>query len=221
MKKKIEAKSKDTEKRIPIVMAVGYNGTGKSYSKKDKHMIDFDSPDKRLSYKFEPDTELLKFAEEFSNTCKLLSAKDYVSENEKYHIRYKNFLQQRLKQPTTSIFRIGHSSKRIEINRKYIIAEKDMTPNFIFAMILWCIVRFETYEIHPFSPYDLADMITLDYYLKTGRPPKDFIRGMNRQLAISVEAGMCPPDFFERCKNIKLYLKKKNKRNDSSPQKDS
>jgi hypothetical protein len=47
----------------------------------------------------------------------------------------------------------------------------EITKNYIYFLILWCVVQQKTDKLIE------SDILTLQYYLTTGRPVKDIIKG--------------------------------------------
>ena len=116
-------------------------------------------------YRFLPDSNLLRFAKQFSDNYKKAPVGEYFSYNEKYHIRY----LKRIKDTNTGA-RISGVTGIIEID-KTIFKSKEYTPDFVFFIILWCVVCGEQKDIK------LADKITIEYYLTTGRSRKNLALG--------------------------------------------
>ncbi len=127
-----------------------------------------------ITTSFVPDEELLNFATEFSSQYKSLSAGSYCSDNDQYKIK----LNERNKDSktgrvTNSAFRIGRISNIIEID-KFMSENENYTPDFLFFIILWCIVC-KRY-IHS-EQYEVLDKITIEYYLTTKRSKPNLLKG--------------------------------------------
>lgn len=126
---------------------------------------------KPISKKDFPDKELIALADEFSNNYKILSDGEYFSENKKYHITYGVLNDPNTKMEGSTPGRVDIYTGVIGLSRKKLINNKKYTSNFVFALIIWSSKR-----QHALSEME-ADMITLKYYLTTGRPLKDFLIG--------------------------------------------
>lgn len=123
-----------------------------------------------MDYKFQPDEELLGFAETFSENWNIVGPGDYVSPGDKkYHVKYVEKITTNGREPTTNIL-VEYPSGMIVISKSKL--EKLETNNdYIFFMILWCIVQREERDLAK------ADITTMEYYLKTGRLPKNVLLG--------------------------------------------
>lgn len=120
---------------------------------------------------FIPSMELLELATWFSLNYKHIAPGTYKSSNEKYTISY----VQDLNVPTKTLARIGHDSGIIQISKKQ-ARNSSYTDHFIFYLILWCVCRRT-------DPSEItADRLTLEYYLKTGRPAHDIYEGCRELL---------------------------------------
>ena len=117
-----------------------------------------------LKIEFNPDKELLDFAEFFSKNWKILVLDKYNSYHNNYMINYVDDINN----PFDTVVRIGQTTKIIEIS-KHGLTSCDANENFIFYIILWCIVDFELKNTFN------SDKTTLTYYLKTKRSIKDLM----------------------------------------------
>ena len=122
-----------------------------------------------------PDQELLDFAKSFSEKYTILSAGEYFSKDQKYHISYFDELFDNSSQALSTNCRVSHSSGIMEFSKKRLMVE-DCTPDFVFFLILWLdtksnVVRDRTYS----DTY--VDAILLEYYLTTGRSVSNLIKG--------------------------------------------
>lgn len=123
--------------------------------------------------KFKPDTELLKFAEDFSAKYKKLKAGTYQSEDSLYTIKYLNGIKDgRTGKPLTTVARVSQTTGIIELDKKTLLRNKGANKNFVFYIILWCIVRRYYSET-----YYEADMLTTQYYMTTSRSKKNILAG--------------------------------------------
>lgn len=119
-------------------------------------------------YTFEPNEELVAFAETFSENWNIVGVGDYVSPGDKkYHIKYEEMILENGVEPTTNI--VVHKSGAIIISKAK-LQKYETNNDYIFFMILWCIVLKEIGGDH-----SKADLITMDYYLRTGRLPKNVL----------------------------------------------
>lgn len=131
--------------------------------------------------KLSNNSELLNFAKHFSNTYTTLSTGTYHSENNKYQIEFtEKFID------LITPVRVGNSSGKIEIARN-IIMNEEYTPDFIFYMIIWSVIKFDLTKIESDyeSAYELADEIATDFYLTTKRSPKNLLKGYIILLSIT------------------------------------
>lgn len=130
------------------------------------------------TYTFEPDKELLDFADYFSKNYKTLpigitlegSGGDYFSDNKKYHIKYVDkIIDITGHEPKTDV-RIGHTTKVIEVSKSFLDTFEN-NSDYLFFVILWCIVKVESKERNDSK----ADITTMEYYMKTGRSVKNVL----------------------------------------------
>lgn len=122
--------------------------------------------DKLFKITFNPDEELIDFATSFSDNYPKLKVGLYQSRTQKYNIKYlpkltDNKTGERVYTGARVVMDGGntgliHIDKSIFKNKKY-------TPDFVFFIILWCIVQ------HRFENLLLSDKITAEYYVKTKR----------------------------------------------------
>lgn len=121
--------------------------------------------------KFEPSASLLQMAEYFSDNWEKLSFGCYSSDDNNYHIEYMEKIRdKKTNQLVNTSIRIGHTSGIIEIS-KFELMKLEITKNYIYFLILWCVVQQKTDKLIE------SDILTLQYYLTTGRPVKDIILG--------------------------------------------
>lgn len=119
---------------------------------------------------FTPTKELIRFADKFSANWKNLSVGDYYSENKKYSIVYSEKITEKNGEEPNTNARIGHVSGVIEISKSKLI-EQETNENFLFFIILWCIVQSETHNLIE------SDRLVMEYYKTTDRPVIDVIKG--------------------------------------------
>ncbi len=124
----------------------------------------------KLQYK--PDKELVKFADEFSANYRMLSVGTYVSDKDKYTIRYLS----RIKESPTGA-RISRETKVIQLD-KAVLKDKAYTPDFVFFLIISCVI----YDKFPDKDIKSHDEIACDYYLTTGRATKNIMTGITKLL---------------------------------------
>lgn len=118
------------------------------------------------NFKFVPDAELLKFADEFSKVYKLYSAGDYFSDNKKYHIRYLDTLEK-----SNTPARVCINNGKIELVKDKLLSEK-YTSDYVFYIIFWCIIETKVTNLK------VSDKVALDYYATTGRSIKNVLKGI-------------------------------------------
>ena len=73
------------------------------------------------------------------------------------------------KEYSTNI-RVGLSSGIIEVSKSKLLA-LESNPDYVFFMVLWCAVEYNL------KSNIQSDIITLKYYLKTGRSVKNIMLG--------------------------------------------
>lgn len=129
-------------------------------------MIRMDITDINTSNEFEPSEDLLELADTFSKNWEKLNYGAFCSNDKKYHIDY----VKEIKYPVETIARIGHTSKIINISKDDLISI-NATPNYVFFLILWCIVDLEI------KNRLISDEITINYYKKTNRSIRDLYLG--------------------------------------------
>lgn len=126
-----------------------------------------------VKYKFEPSEELLEFADSFSKQWKSLEdSNNYFSSNDNYQINYGDILK--IGEPIRSTFFIVSQNTGIIRVSKSKLQELNITDDYVFFTILWCVVEFNITNIKE------SDRITLEYYKKTGRSIKNIIEGYIR-----------------------------------------
>jgi hypothetical protein len=147
------------------------------------------------------DAELINFAKQFSDSYKNLKIGEYFSENSKYHIKYlPELMDVRIKAPLAVGARIEIKTGIIELNR-FIFKSKEYTPDFLFYIIIWCVVR---NTIEGRNDIRNADKMTVEYYLTTGRSIKNLAVGCLNLFSIA-DAPECN---VERYKLIEQMLDK-------------
>lgn len=117
---------------------------------------------------FNPNEELLAFAETFSENYHMIEAGDYISPGDnKYHIKYVDKITtDGAERPVNMVV---EPSGMIVISRSKLEAF-ETNPDFVFYLILWFVVRRNT------TDESKADAITMEYYIKTGRSAKNVIK---------------------------------------------
>ena len=146
---------------------------------------------------FEPDSELLKFANWFSKNHKTLSVGEYFSDDKKYHISYLDRIVLHSGSISETGARVSDTTGRIELDKTKISDEK-FTHDFIFFLIIWCVVKFDCVKSNNLSDMSV-DKIALDYCSGIGLSTKDIINGVH---------GLIPIHLHEqnRIDNLKKYL---------------
>jgi len=126
------------------------------------------------SLSFQPNEELLGIAETFSENWNLVGPGDYVSPGEKkYHIKYVDKITTDGQEQTTNIL-VEYPSGMIVISKDKL--HKLVTnSDYVYFMILWCIVQREI--VADRNDLEQVDVITMEYYLTTGRLPKSVVDG--------------------------------------------
>ncbi len=135
---------------------------------------------------FTPDSDLLKFAEWFSNNHKLISAGMYYSHDKKYSIDY---IERKDETVGKRNFAIGHTTKSMIFTKE---ALNDYSGNYIFYIVLWLAYFGTLIGKEPSSENKrifITDKAVLDYYLTCGRSiiniMVDFIQSVSQKLPIS------------------------------------
>ena len=123
-------------------------------------------------YVFTPDKELIAFANEFSKMYKKVRVGEYCSSNNKYHIKY----LARIKNKNTGKAlatgaRISNMTGIIELD-KFIYKSKEYTPDFLFFIIIWCVVCRENK-----GNMKLSDKNAIKYYKTTKRSKRNIMKG--------------------------------------------
>lgn len=108
--------------------------------------------------KFEPDNELQKFAYWFCVNYKELEPGTYTSEKYKYRIRYLNDLFD----GHDIVNRVSNTTGVIEFNRTSLLKHEELTYNFVYFAIVWCVIKFQTKYNDP-----SVDIIAIEWYLTT------------------------------------------------------
>lgn len=124
-----------------------------------------------MGTQFQPDEELLGIAETFSENWNIIGPGDYVSPGDKkYHIKYVDKITTDGSEQASNIV-VEYPSGMIVISKDK-LHSLQTNNDYVFFMILWCVVNRETRD-------DLAktDIITMEYYLQTGRLPKNVLNG--------------------------------------------
>ncbi len=113
--------------------------------------------------------EFLSFAEYFSDNYRNLSTGNYISDNQKYHIRYLNQIKD-IHGNIVRLARVGITTRVIELS-KYDLSSEKITSDFVFYFIIWCAIESKELNVK------LTDRIALDYYLKTECSKSNLIAG--------------------------------------------
>ena len=127
--------------------------------------------------KFKPNEELLDFAKDFSSNYKKLKAGKYSSVDGKYHLWYMD----RIKDKDTgrivdTVARVSAITGVVEFDRKWFLAQKNVTSNFVFYLIIWHDVMKWLHDIGNPSAIQ-ADAIANELYISTGRSKKEIVVG--------------------------------------------
>ena len=124
----------------------------------------------KMETTFEPDQELLAFAETFSENWNIIGPGDYVSPGDKkYHIKYVDRITVDGEEKTTNIL-VENPSGMIVISRDK-LRKLETNDDYIFFMVIWCIIQREILDT------EKSDIRTMEYYLTTGRLPKNVMTG--------------------------------------------
>lgn len=92
-------------------------------------------------FKFEPSSSLLQMAEYFSDNWEKLSVGNYSSDDNNYHINYMEKIRDKnTNQLINTPVRVGFTSGIIEIS-KFELIKSEITKNFLFFLILWCVIE--------------------------------------------------------------------------------
>lgn len=183
MAKKIKStvdKTKRSRKTI-ISNAIGISKTAIIIKEIEKKQI-----------QFSPTPELLIFANEFSESYKVLTADkegvSYVSNDKQYHIKYfDHIFKINDYRAINSPSRTGHNTKIIEISKNKLIELKSKN-DFVFFLILWGVQILVNLPKGDMK----TDKQVLNYYLTTGRSIKNVATG-----------------FIKMCSNTDTELNKK------------
>ncbi len=125
---------------------------------------------------FQPDEELVMFAEDFSKRYTQFSVGEYESKNKKYHISYcGTLIDHETKAESDSIAGQNPETGAIEFSRAK-LQGTDITPDGIFFIILWCYARGR------YSSAIETDMAVMPFYMLTGKSRASVIEFMNRNV---------------------------------------
>lgn len=119
---------------------------------------------------FTPDEELIEFANDFSKKYQTLSPGEYFSSQKHYHIRYLEKLALKNGLFSKTGIRVGNSSGIIEMDKSIIMSE-EITPDFIYFIIFWCVIQKQRQDLV------LSDKWAVKYYLSTGRSKNNLMMG--------------------------------------------
>ncbi len=124
---------------------------------------------------FNPVTELVDFADEFSENYKILSSGTYRSKNDNYTIDYLDIIKDKVTgNIVNTMARIGHTSKVIELGKTKLLHDS-ITPDFVFYLILWLICKVNSSDYN--SDFK-TDESVVKYYLTTNRSNKNLALGI-------------------------------------------
>ena len=128
--------------------------------------------------KFEPNEELLAFAESFSENWNIVDVGDYISPGGKYHIKYVDRINEGEIEKVEDI--------AIELSGLIVISRlklegQETNADYVFYQILWCIVEQDMQD------KEKSDIATMEYYMTTGRPIKNVIFSILSALPNSLE----------------------------------
>lgn len=116
----------------------------------------------------ESNEELLAFAQTFSENYHIIEPGDYISPGDyKYHIKYVDKITTDGVEPPMNMV-VEDATGMMVISRSKLEAF-DTNPDFIFYLILWFVVQRNVKD------EEKADLITMVYYLTTGRSVKNVI----------------------------------------------
>lgn len=123
------------------------------------------------TFVYNPDQEFIDFANYFSENYKSLKSGHYISKGNKYQVFY-------FRPASFKGVRVSHKTGVIEMDARLLKNDK-VTPDFVFYLMIWCRVSFNLGKIQNEM---LVDKTAIDYYLKTGRPTKNIVLGMEASL---------------------------------------
>ena len=127
------------------------------------------------SYKFEPNSELLGFAETFSTNWNLIGPGDYISPGEKrYHIKYVDKISTDGVEIPQNI--VIEPSGMIIISKAKLEA-LETNPDYLFYKIIWCIIE-KDIQFYPDS-----DIHAMDFCMKAGCNIKNIMYGIGSELS--------------------------------------
>lgn len=130
---------------------------------------------------FTPSKELLDFADEISNKFIGLSPKSYYSANNNYRIKIIMKAPLENETPLFKIARVGHTSGTMELEKHYFLAKNNYySKNFMFYLILW--LACEKNILNQIE----SELLTFQYYEKTGRAIQDILDGYEWMSSISI-----------------------------------
>jgi len=126
---------------------------------------------------FKPSAELLDFAKEFSSNYKKLKAGNYNSAGGKYTVEYMNKIKDKdTGRIIRTVARVSNKTGIIELDRTWLLKQKNVTSNYVFYLIIWhAVIKWLSKNGN--SSYMNADIVTNEIYLKTGRSKKDIVIG--------------------------------------------
>lgn len=142
---------------------------------------------KPTKYKFKPDAELLKFADEFSANFKKTKLGTYQSDNGNYTIEYKKelLMNDGVKRHSMACVKredgVIHLCKTDFIKTHMSSAKhgvSKISSDFVYFLILHCRCMYELGKIDKEKrPYMDADIHCCNFYFKTGRSKKNLLIG--------------------------------------------
>ncbi len=141
--------------------------------------------------KFVPDEELIKFADTFSRHHKEFETGTYCSDNNTYCIQYLDKIPSKV-DPTA---RISTKTGIIQLDKGRL---SEHAEGFVFYVILWCIV-----ENIILNRTD-ADILTMTYYVTTGRSKKEVLQGYLITSKYAVTSS--PQSTINRIEIVKEFL---------------
>jgi hypothetical protein len=121
---------------------------------------------------FTPSKELLDFADDISNKFIGLNPTTYYSANKNYRIEIIMKAPLENETPLFKIGRVGRTSGTMELEKHYFLSENNYySKNFMFYLILW--LACERNILNQIE----SELLTFQYYEKTGRPVQDILDG--------------------------------------------
>ena len=128
---------------------------------------------------FTPSESLLELADRFSKEFKTTKEEIFKSNDGNYYLHYSDLKERHTGQLVKSYARVGMKSGKIELNRRLLIDNDKINPDFIFYIVLWCVAH------RSITNHYKCDEVTLKYYKTTSRSPKDVLIGWLEQAKVT------------------------------------